>query len=238
VISKNRAAKAGSLAVLFISMDHPSQIVPTQQHYWDSLADEKHFSHPLNTSWLMRYVRPKARILDFGCGYGRILSELQTSGYTNMIGIDFSVRMLKHCRSRIPDVNLVQNDGQSIPLQSRSVDLVLLFAVLTCIPQGGEQRDLLQEINRVLRPGALVYISDLFLNHDLRNVERYDRYADQYGTYGVFKLPEGVIVRHHTREWIEELTTSFRRVECEDFEVTTMNRNKSAAFQYLGRSVP
>jgi ubiquinone/menaquinone biosynthesis C-methylase UbiE len=209
-----------------------------QARYWDSLADEKHFCHPLNTTWLMRYAGPGTRILDFGCGYGRILSELQTGGYSNAIGIDFSFRMLTRCRSQIPDVRLVQSDGHSIPLQRHSVDVVLLFAVLTCIPQDEEQRNLLREISRVLRPGGLVYISDLFLNHDLRNLERYDRYVGQYGTYGVFKLPEGVVVRHHTKEWIEELTSPFRRVEFEAFEVTTMNRNKSAAFQYLGRSVP
>lgn len=208
-----------------------------QARYWDALADEKHFCHPLNTAWLMRYAGPRARILDFGCGYGRSLSELQTGGYMNMIGIDFSFRMLSRCRSQIPDARLIQNDGQSIPLQGHSVDVVLLFAVLTCIPQDEEQRNLLREISRVLRPGGLVYVSDLFLNHDLRNLERYDRYVGQYGTYGVFKLPEGVVVRHHTNEWVEELTRPFCQVEFEAFEVTTMNRNKSAAFQYLGRSV-
>jgi len=215
----------------------PSQIIPAQVRYWDSLADEKHFCHPLNTTWLMRYADSKTRILDLGCGYGRTLFELQRGGYTNTIGIDFSLRMLKRCRCQIPDVSLVQNDGRSIPLQEYSVDLVLLFAVLTCIPHDEDQRNLLREIGRVLRPGGLVYISDLLLNHDLRNLERYNRYAGQYGTYGVFKLPEGLVVRHHTKEWIEELTSSFGRLEFEDFEVTTMNGNKSAAFQYLGGSV-
>lgn len=213
---------------------NPSQIVPNQAPYWDLLADGKHFCHPLNTTWLTRYAGPKTRILDFGCGYGRILSELQTRGYRNTIGVDFSFRMLKRCRSQIPDVSLVQNNGQSIPLQRHSVDLVLLFAVLTCIPQDEEQRNLLREISRVLRPGGLVYISDLLLNQDLRNLERYQKYVGQYGTYGVFKLPEGMVLRHHTQEWIGELTSSFRRVEFETFEATTMNRNKSAAFQYLG----
>lgn len=73
-----------------------------------------------------------------------------------------------------------------------SVDLVLLFAVLTCIPLDEGQRDLLREISRVL-------------NRDLRNLERYDRYAEEYGIYGIFELTEGVVVRHHRKEWIEEL---------------------------------
>jgi len=83
----------------------------------------------------------------------------------------------------------------------------------------------------------LVYISDLLVNSDQRNRERYEHFAKTYGCYGVFELPEGVVVRHHDREWIEELTRPFQRVEYESFKVTTMNGNVSAAFQYLGRKV-
>jgi ubiquinone/menaquinone biosynthesis C-methylase UbiE len=215
-----------------------SPIIPARVRYWDRVAGEKRFSHPLRIAWLTRHAGPRARILDFGCGHGRTLAELLRGGYKNIIGIDFSSQMLKCCRSQLPDVWLVQNDGQTIPLRKHSVDLVLLFAVLTCIPLDKEQRDLLREISRVLRPGGLLYISDLLLNRDLRNLERYDRYAGKYGTYGIFELPEGVVVRHHRKEWIEELTGSFVQLEFEPFEVRTMNGNKSQAFQYLCRVLP
>jgi SAM-dependent methyltransferase len=215
----------------------PSRISSAQVLYWDSVAGGKRFRHPLRLAWLKRLKGPRARILDFGCGYGRTLAELASAGYGNAIGVDFSSRMLTCCRSQLPDVGLVQNCGQTIPLQKHSVDLVLLFAVLTCIPRDEDQRALLCEIRRVLRPGGLLYISDLLLNLDLRNLERYDRYAEEYGTYGIFELPEGVVMRHHQKGWIEELTGSFGQLEFELFEVTTMNSNKSAAFQYLGRAL-
>lgn len=105
-----------------------------------------------------------------------------------------------------------------------SVDLVLLFAVLTCIPLDEGQRDLLREISRVL-------------NRDLRNLERYDRYAEEYGIYGIFELTEGGVVRHYRKEWIEEPTGSFNHLEFESFEVRTMNGNKLAAFEYLCRAL-
>jgi len=216
----------------------PSRVIPAQVRYWDSVAGEKRFSHPLRLAWLTPCIGTRAHILDFGCGYGRTLAELVCAGYKNVIGLDFSFRMLTCCRSQLPHVRLVQNYGQTIPLQQHSVDLVLLFAVLTCIPREEDQRALLGEIRRVLRPGGFLYISDLLLNRDLRNLERYDRYAEKYGTYGVFELPDGAVMRHHQKEWIEELTGSFSRLEFEPFEVTTMNNNKSAAFQYLGRAFP
>lgn len=119
----------------------PSRVVQAQTHYWDRVAGEKRFSHPLHLAWLKRHIRPVTRILDFGCGYGRTLSDLIRAGYENVIGVDFSFGMLRCCRSRSPHVRLAQNDGQTIPLQQHSVDLVLLFAVLTCMPLNDDQRD-------------------------------------------------------------------------------------------------
>ena len=92
-----------------------------------------------------------------------------------------------------------------------------------------------REVMRVLRPGGLLYLSDLLINDDPRNQERYERYANTYKCYGVFELPEGVVVRHHQPEWVEDLTSAFEKLEYEPFKATTMNRNISAAFQYLGR---
>jgi len=208
--------------------------IVTRINYWDRVAHEKCFSHPLRMGWLARYLSKQAWLLDYGCGYGRTLAQLTRTRFTNIIGMDFSEVMLRRCRSEIPGAKLIRNDGRGLPLQSGSV-AVLLFAVLTCIPENDEQRVLLAEVERVLRPGGLIYISDLLLNEDARNRERYDLFAEAYKCYGVFELPEGVTVRHHRKEWIEELTSSLEKLESEPFQVTTMNENTSAAFQYLGR---
>ena len=208
----------------------------SQIDYWDRVADKKRFSHPLRADWLTRYLKnPEARILDYGCGYGRTLAELSRAGYTSVVGTDFSEAMLARARREFPHSNLVQNDGSVLPIKSESIEAVLLFAVLTCIPDDREQRIVMTEVERVLRPGGLLYISDLLVSNDLRNRERYDRYAEKYKCYGVFELPEGVVVRHHRREWIEEVTRPFHRLEYKPFTVTTMNGNQSSAFQYLGR---
>lgn len=207
-----------------------------QIQYWDGVAGEKRFSHPLRLEWLRRHVGRQARILDLGCGYGRTLAELLSAGYENIVGVDFSFAMLARCRSEFPELRLVHNSGPTIPLMRHSVDLVLLFAVLTCIPRDEDQLALMSEIQRVLRPGGLLYMSDLLLNDDARNRERYERFAEEYGTYGIFELPEGVVVRHHRKEWIEELTGSFEQLEYQPFDVGTMNGNTSAAFQYSGRT--
>lgn len=207
-----------------------------QAQYWDRLADDKRFCHPLRREWLGRYIDRQACILDVGCGYGRTLGELIREGYEKVIGVDFSLGMLRRCHFKFPGLNLLQNDGQAIPLRNHTVDLAVLFAVLTCTARDQDQRSLLGEIERVLRPGGLLYISDFLLNDDSRNRERYERYRAEYGVYGIFQLPDGMVVRHHRTEWISELTSSFRQLEYEPFNVTTMNGNRSAAFQFLGRA--
>jgi hypothetical protein len=52
--------------------------------------------------------------------------------------------------------------------------------------------------------------------------------------YGVFELEPGVLFRHLSRPWIDELFSAFERVEFIEVPVTTMNGNRARGFQYLG----
>ena len=114
--------------------------IASQVDYWDRVADQKHFSHPLRLDWLEKYSNRQARILDYGCGYGRTLAELSNAGYENLFGMDFSEAMLRRCRREVPQSKLIRNDGNALPLKYSSFDAVLLFAVLTCIPDSNVQR--------------------------------------------------------------------------------------------------
>lgn len=211
------------------------QDLRSQVNYWDRVAHHKHFSHPLRLDWLARYSVHQCRILDYGCGYGRTLAELSQAGITNLVGVDFSEQMLARARAEASHAELIRNDGHGLPFRNDCFDAVLLFALLTCIPVDNEQRLLVSEAQRVIRPGGMLYVSDLLVNDDERNRKRYELYREVYGCYGVFELPEGVVVRHHRKEWIAEIMSPFEQLEYEPFTVTTMNGNASAAFQYLGR---
>ncbi|MBZ9626397.1 hypothetical protein G9F71_026705 [Clostridium sp. FP2] len=114
---------------------------------------------------------------------------------------------------------------------------MILFAVLTCIVDDKEQVFLMDEIKRVLMPNGILYINDFLLNTDERNVKRYKIYEDKYNKYGVFELPEGVVLRHHDLSWIESITLDFNNIKVETVTHTTMNGNKSNGFFYLGKNV-
>ena len=205
-----------------------------QLEYWDRVGPTKRFSHPVNFDRLTGLVMPHGRILDVGCGYGRTLQELGDRGYDNLLGVDPAPTMVAAARARVPSASVQEMEPPWLPVPDGSVDAVLMFSLLTCIPGDDDQRAAIGEAERVLRPTGLLYISDLWLQDDERNRARYDRYADTYARYGVFELPEGVVLRHHEREWIDELTSSFHRLALDDRRVRTMNGHDADAFQWFG----
>ena len=206
----------------------------SQLEYWNTAGTQKPFAHPVNLRRVRQWISDEGRILDFGCGYGRTLGELFDEGYDNLIGLDFSPAMIAAARARFPEIQFEEVHSLTVPLPDASVDGVLLFSVLTCIPTDEGQLALLRELRRVLNRGGLLYISDLWLQTDERNLSRYDRDEQKYGVYGVFDLPEGVTVRHHDPTWIETLTSDFEMVALDDVEVVTMNGNPAKAFQWFG----
>ena len=213
-----------------------AQRLDLQIDYWNQVGPTKPFAHPVNIEQLGRWVSRTDRILDYGCGYGRALGFLHANGYTNLIGVDPAPAMIDAARQNFPAISFdVLNDYQRVQLPDGSVDGVLLLSVLTCVPTNEGQRAIISEIIRVLRPGGVLYISDMFLQTDSRNVERYVRDEKKYGIYGIFDLGEGATVRHHTRGWIETLTKDFESLELEEISIHTMNGHSAKAFQWFGR---
>jgi SAM-dependent methyltransferase len=208
--------------------------VDHQLEYWNTEGPQKPFAHPLNLKRVSEWLTRDSRIIDFGCGYGRCLGELFDSGYRDLLGFDFSPAMIAAARARFPEITFQELQSATIPLPDASADGALLFSVLTCVPTGDGQQAIVGELRRVLRPGGLLYISDLWLQRDERNLARYARDEAKYGTYGVFDLPEGVTVRHHDPKWIQKLTKDFELVALDHIDVLTMNGNPAKAFQYFG----
>ena len=108
-------------------------------------------------------VDKNAVILDDGCGYGR-LSELFATGFTQITGADTCSAFVGRGLALHPELNLltIQNSS-SLPFKDHSFDLILLFAVLTCIPANSAQLELIRQLHDQLRPGGVLYISDYYL---------------------------------------------------------------------------
>jgi len=207
----------------------------TQEKYWDNVADKKEFTTPFQMELFKKNVPKKAQILDVGCGYGRTMNELYLSNFTNLAGIDISQKMIARGNKQHPHLNLKKYENGDIPFKDNSFDAVILLAVLTCVINDLEQKKIIGEVHRVLRDNGVVYINDFLINSDQRNIDRYKQYEVKYNKYGVFELPEGAVLRHHSKMWIYKLMNIFKTIIFEPIIYTTMNGNKSNGLYYMGR---
>lgn len=202
--------------------------------YWEEKGAQKDFSTPFQMEVFNKHVSKSAEIIDVGCGYGRIMNVLRDAGYENIKGVEPSAAL----RSRGAAVNgslpILALEGGKIPFENKQFDAALLIAVLTCVPADQEQSELINEIYRVLKPGGVIYINDFLLNTDQRNLDRYNQYESRHGCYGVFELEGEGVLRHFSKEHIEQLLSPFTTLEYTEITYTTMNGNKSNGFYYIG----
>ncbi|MFC5661470.1 class I SAM-dependent methyltransferase [Kitasatospora misakiensis] len=204
-----------------------------QSAYWNSTGTTKTFGHPLNPAWTARIDRDAA-VLDYGCGYGRLAGELAALGFTDVEGVDVAPELIARARAEQPGARFaVLADPPGLDRPDGGYDAAFLFAVLTCVPDDAAQRALVAELHRVLRPGALLHVSDYGLQPDERNRERYRRCEARYGRFGVFETSDGAVCRHHTRDWLDGLFAAFDPVDEREIPVVTMNGRPAVATQLL-----
>lgn len=208
--------------------------IDNQNAYWDRVSGEKTFTHPLDTEWLESLLDRQSAVLDFGCGYGRIVKQLIEAGYANTSGYDTSRALIRRglLEHQLPIAHI--ESPEDLPVADCSQDCILLFAVFTCIPSNEAQLKLMDLLQRKLRPGGLIYISDYYLQEAGPEAHSYEYLNDDPENYGVFSLPEGAVFRHHSREWITRLTTGMQPVGEKTIVVQTMNGHPARAFQYIG----
>ncbi|GAA2632739.1 class I SAM-dependent methyltransferase [Paractinoplanes durhamensis] len=167
---------------------------------------------------------------------GRVAGLARAHGFADVVGVGTSPGLVERARRDLPDVTFrVLAEPPLLPWADASFDAVLLLAVLTCVPSDAGQRRLVGELARVLRPGGVLYVSDLVLQSDERSLARYRRDAGVYGTYGVFEVGDGVVCRHHRAEWLRGLLEDFSVVASRALVVESMNGHPLEALQLLAR---
>jgi ubiquinone/menaquinone biosynthesis C-methylase UbiE len=100
------------------------------------------------------------RILDVGCGYGRMLRFWTEMGASPrlMSGYDLAFYRLDRAHELSPHMNLVAGDASKLPYLSDSFDLVSQFSMFSSIHDERMREMAAWEFERVLRPsGWLVW---------------------------------------------------------------------------------
>ena len=100
-----------------------------------------------------------APVADIGCGRGASLRLMAARGF-RPIGLDPSAELLSEARSLAPEAFLLRGRAEAVPLHGGTCPAVLCECALsvTADPDAA-----LAEMRRILAPGGLLLLSDLYL---------------------------------------------------------------------------
>lgn len=114
-----------------------------------------------------RYLPAGGRILDLGCGTGRVALELARQGVGQISGIDLTPELLAVAAELAAaeglKVQFEVGNARALEADDASFDAVIFaFNGLMQIPGWGARREALAEILRIVRPGGVF----IFSTHD------------------------------------------------------------------------
>ncbi|HEY2207919.1 MAG TPA: bifunctional demethylmenaquinone methyltransferase/2-methoxy-6-polyprenyl-1,4-benzoquinol methylase UbiE [Gaiellaceae bacterium] len=103
-------------------------------------------------------VKPGDRVLDACCGTGDLAVAARRAGAGEIVGVDFSERMLERARRKAPELEWIQADVLALPFEDASFDAAVVgFGVRNVEDlEGG-----IRELRRVLRPGGRLGILEI-----------------------------------------------------------------------------
>jgi len=107
---------------------------------------------------LAQYAEPDDKILDLGCGNGR-LSEIFKNKRIRYTGVDFSKELIKIARKKYPKEKFLLADAMKLPALKNIFDKVYCLSVLHHIPSEEYRIKFLKEIKRVLLPCGKIVLT-------------------------------------------------------------------------------
>jgi SAM-dependent methyltransferase len=128
---------------------------------------------PVDENWLRVYdlVVNEAdlrgqRVLDLGCGTGRLLRTLAEQGVARVWGVDASPEMLAVARENVPkSVGLKEGRAECLTFRDAWFDRIVMWLVCHLVDRPAAFR----EVERVLVPGGRLAV----VTFDTRHFERY-----------------------------------------------------------------
>ena len=144
---------------------HERVTVPPQPEAWNPT----HQDRLVDQLFADVDLKPGSRLLDYGCGVGRIARPLARRGH-RIVAVDVSPKMLAHCAAYCAEFDAIEyvlSDGwgvQSVP--TASIDGAYSFYVFQHMPSAAMAKAVLADLHRVLRPGGWCKVQTVDIGTD------------------------------------------------------------------------
>jgi trans-aconitate methyltransferase len=105
-------------------------------------------------AFVAQLLEPGQRVLDAGCGTGRVARELARRG-ADVVGVDNDPSMLAVARAEAPDLRWIDADLASLDL-GEPFDLVVAAGNVVVFLQPATEKEVLRRLAAHLRPGGVL----------------------------------------------------------------------------------
>jgi len=185
---------------------------------WNKVAGQVNFNLEMDWDNFQELIELKAKVLDFGCGYGRIVDQLNQRGYSDVVGIDPSHAMIERGCRMFPKLSLLHSAVPNASFYNHSFDAIIACAVFTSIPSSEERQAAAGEITRLLKPGGLLHLSEFCASEER-----------------IFMSTLGVPMRYSTPEVLQRLFEGFEPVHSEVIDANTMGGKPESSYRAFVR---
>lgn len=144
-------------------MSDANKFIQENKQVYNAIAG--HFSNTRSLLWddllsLQHYAKKGDRILDVGCGNGR-LYQMFANLSTDYTGMDQSEELLAKAQEKFPGAHfVVGNMAETFPFENESFDSLYCIAAFHHLPTEELRIHALQEMKRVLKPGGKVIMTN------------------------------------------------------------------------------
>lgn len=133
--------------------------------FWDQRWENENWEKTITRSRKSRYWRgilrkylpdKNSRILEGGCGDGRLVDAMKYWGYEAM-GVDFAATTVGKINKAAPDLDVRYGDVRKLDFGDEYFDGYWSLGVIEHFWEG--YQTIVSEMNRVLKPGGYVFVS-------------------------------------------------------------------------------
>jgi SAM-dependent methyltransferase len=121
--------------------------------------------------WLLGRIEPGEVVVDLGCGAGTdlLIAAQMTGPAGRAIGIDMTTSMLARVRESaaamgLTNVEVHESLIETLPIEDAGVDVVISNGVIDLVP---DKDAVLDEIDRILKPGGRLQVADVIIHHEV-----------------------------------------------------------------------